>query len=203
MCWCSCGQAAWERPWPEHTEGPGTRRGPPCVAPGFPATGRLPSGFTWDKPPSPRTVPHLTDGRGLEAQLRPQRGLQWGTHLLVLLRLLPPPPPLQGLPLGPRAHHGVQRLPQHQVPVVEAPHACSGRPTGGEDAGREQGPASRPLRPLPLTRRPSASACTMVTRESLCRSCQLSGPSVLSPEVCRPHLWVNEGGVPFLVNTHE
>lgn len=50
-------------------------------------------------------------------------------HLLVLLGLLPPPPPLQSVPLRPALHHGVQGLPQHQVSVVEAPHACRARDT--------------------------------------------------------------------------
>lgn len=43
-------------------------------------------------------------------------------HLLVLLGLLPPPPPLQSIPLRSALHHGVQGFPQHQVSVVEAPH---------------------------------------------------------------------------------
>lgn len=48
-----------------------------------------------------------------------------GADLFVLLRLLPPPPALQGLPLRAVVHQRVQGLPQHQVAVVEAPHPCS------------------------------------------------------------------------------
>lgn len=47
------------------------------------------------------------------------------SHLLVLLCLLPPPPPLQSVSLCSTLHHGVQRFPQHQVPVMEAPHPWS------------------------------------------------------------------------------
>lgn len=46
------------------------------------------------------------------------------TDLFVLLSLLPPPPALQGVSLRPMVHQCVQRLPQHQVPVVKSPHAC-------------------------------------------------------------------------------
>lgn len=50
------------------------------------------------------------------------------TDLLVLLRLLPPPPALQSLLLHTAVHQHVQRLPQHQVPVVKTPHACADKP---------------------------------------------------------------------------
>lgn len=49
----------------------------------------------------------------------------WATDLLVLLRLLPPPPALQSLLLHTAVHQHVKRLPQHQVPVVKTPHTCT------------------------------------------------------------------------------
>lgn len=55
----------------------------------------------------------------------PSSVMMAGTHLLVLLRLLPPPPSLQGLPLCPCPHHGVECFPQDQVPVVKPPHSYS------------------------------------------------------------------------------
>lgn len=47
------------------------------------------------------------------------------TDLFVLLSLLPPPPALQCLSLQPMIHQGVQRLPQHQIPVMKPPHTCT------------------------------------------------------------------------------
>ncbi len=44
-------------------------------------------------------------------------------NLFVLLSLLPPPPPLQSYSLRSALHHGIQTLPQHQIPVMEAPHS--------------------------------------------------------------------------------
>lgn len=44
-------------------------------------------------------------------------------NLFVLLSLLPPPPPLQSFSLCSALHHGIQTLPQHQIPVMEAPHS--------------------------------------------------------------------------------
>lgn len=45
------------------------------------------------------------------------------TDLFVLLGLLPPPPALQCLSLQTVVHERVQRLPQHQVPIMKPPHA--------------------------------------------------------------------------------
>jgi len=45
------------------------------------------------------------------------------TDLFVLQGLLPPPPAPQGLPLRPAVHQRVQRLAEHQVAVMETPHA--------------------------------------------------------------------------------
>lgn len=97
------------------------------------------SGFEWGRPCQSQK-PLLPD---LSRQTRPGAQpwpLAWprsmgqaswaldtpaSTNLFVLLRLLPPPPPLQGLPLSPCPHHAVQGFPQNQVPVVKPPHACS------------------------------------------------------------------------------
>lgn len=62
----------------------------------------------------------------------------WATDLLVLLRLLPPPPALQSLLLHAAVHQHVQRLPQHQVPVVETPHACTRQSTKSSSATAEK-----------------------------------------------------------------
>lgn len=62
-----------------------------------------------------------------------QRGWGW-SYLLVLLRLLPAPSPLQGFPFHAFIHQGVKGLAKHEVPVVEAPHTCAGeKETAAED----------------------------------------------------------------------
>lgn len=51
-----------------------------------------------------------------------------GSYLLVLLRLLPTPPPLQGFPFQAFIHQGVKGFAKHEISIVETPHTC----TGGE-----------------------------------------------------------------------
>lgn len=58
-----------------------------------------------------------------------------GSHLLVLLRLLPAPSPPQRFPLHSLVHQGVEGLPEHEIPVVEAPHTCSEKERSGRSGG--------------------------------------------------------------------
>lgn len=54
----------------------------------------------------------------------------FSSYLLVLLRLLPAPPPLQGFPFHPFIHQGIKGFAKHEISIVETPHTCTERGGG-------------------------------------------------------------------------